>query len=111
MATDLIMRKRLGSLWPADPASEETLKLLKQGEDIRVTITKPRNLQFHKLFFALVNLVYENTENYQSADHLLTVIKVGIGHCELVHAPDGQLVAHVKSISFASMDDVEFRAF
>lgn len=107
--TDLYMQRRLGSLWPVDDAGRIALEeSVGVGEAVKVTVTKPRNGRFHRLFFSLLNLVAENTD--YTTDQLLHLVKIGIGHVDWVML-DGKQVPVPKSISFAKMDDTEFRKF
>ena len=108
---DLLVAKHLGSLRPVDDAGTEVLRSIKQGEVLRVEIKRPRNVRFHRLFFGLLNLVYENVEGYKSVEHLLTHVKIGIGHADAMIAQDGTTIWHPRSISFAKMDEESFRAF
>jgi hypothetical protein len=108
---DLIMVKRLGALRPADDASEEFLNGLPPGELIKVKISRSRNLQQHRKFYALLQIVFQNQSIYPTIDALLAVIKITLGHCDIVKLPDGQMAPVVKSISFASMPQDDFNRF
>ena len=46
-------------LVPATEQDEDLLKRVRTGEVIACEFTKPRNPQFHRRFFALLNLAYE----------------------------------------------------
>ena len=48
---------------------------------------------------------------YATLDHLLDAIKIGVGHYESYYLPDGRELVKPKSISFASMDQSNFRQF
>ena len=50
------------SFAPATEQDEELLKRVRTGEVIACEFTKPRNPQFHRKFFALLNLAYEYWE-------------------------------------------------
>lgn len=109
----VLLQKRLGALRPIDKIGTDALSVFQEGEVISIdTPKKPRNVNHHRLFFALLNLVFENTEGrFVSVDHLLTAIKIGIGHADLIALRDGTEIWHPRSISFASMDQAAFRAF
>lgn len=47
------------SLIPANDSDAETLQKLKHGQIYKADIVAPRNLQFHRKLFALLNLAYE----------------------------------------------------
>lgn len=110
MASVLLQRSLTG-LSPMDDLGREFLAGYKQGDLIRVKTTKVRNPQHHRLFFALVNIVYDNQDHYESVEHLLTALKIALGHCDTVICKDGNPAYIPKSISFAKMDQTEFDAF
>lgn len=87
-------------------------KKLKLGETYEMTpkIWKERNLQFHKKFFALLNLGFDNTKmigfdlkGYRS------YITMKAGYADVYQTPRG-LMALPKSIAFDKMDDTEFQS-
>ena len=90
---------------------------LKIGEKVLCEVTKPRNYEFHKKFFALVRLAYQNLPerlqsmlNIRSEDDMLTCLKLDVGLVSIIYQGGRQLIK-VGSISFSSMDDTEFEAF
>lgn len=109
----ILLQKRLGALRPLDDTATEALRAFQEGEVVSIELPKrPRNVGHHRLFFALLNLVYENTEGrFVSVDHLLTAVKIGIGHADLIALRDGTEIWHPRSISFAKMDQLAFRQF
>jgi hypothetical protein len=108
---DLIMVKRLGALRPVDDAGEELLNSLPIGTPVKIKITRSRNLNHHRRLFALLQIVFENQSIYPTVEALLTVIKVTLGHCDVVKMPDGQMIPVAHSISFTSMDQDQFSRF
>ena len=106
----VMLRKERGGLWAADDASAGVLAGIKAGDVVACEIKRPRNLQMHRLFWALMQKVYENQETYDSPEEVAAAFKVATGHCEYVQTPRG-LVGLPKSISFAKMDQSEFREF
>lgn len=110
MTAEAYFIRQKGALVPSDEAAVEVMRSIKMGETVRVEITRPRNPQHHRLFFALLHVVQPNT-SYRSIDELLAVIKLGIGHVDLAVTPSGEACWIPKSISFAKMDQAAFRAF
>lgn len=110
MASWLSIRSLTG-LSAYDETGREVLRGYKQGDLIRVKTTRVRNPGHHRLFFALLNLVFENQERYASVEHLLTALKVQLGHCDTIILGDGEVVYCPKSISFSKMDQDEFATF
>ena len=107
---DLILQKMPFGLVPTDDAGDAFFAKLGTRDLIRCQVTKPRNLAFHRKFFALVNLVVQNTD-YDTVDQFLHVLKVRMGHCDFVPNGKGTLAAVPRSISFAKMDNDEFAKF
>jgi len=108
---DMIVIKRLGALRPVDQASEEIMNGLPLGEPFKVKVSRPRNLNQHRKFYALLQVVFENQSIYPTIDALLAVIKITLGHCDIVKLPNGDMAPVVKSISFASMPQDDFNRF
>jgi hypothetical protein len=105
--------KSLNALHPADDAAQEIMRSLGRGEIVDVTIRKPRNLQFHRKFFALMNLVWQNIDDhdtYPTVESLVTYYKIATGHRDEYHF-QGAVAYIPRSISFAKMDNTEFSAF
>jgi hypothetical protein len=109
----VFVAKHFGALRPVDPVGEDAIAKIKHGEIVAVDLIRPRNGKFHRLFMGgLLALIYENTDGrFKSIDHLLTVVKIGIGHADLITLKDGTERWHPRSISFAKMDEDSFRAF
>ena len=74
-------------------------------------ITRPRNLQHHRKFFALCDLIARNTDKVDDVDDLVFRLKIATGHCRRHLKSDGTVLYEPRSISFASMDQTEFDAF
>lgn len=110
MPTSQIMVKRLGAFRPTDDEGTEAMQKIGDGELVKVTWSRPRNIHFHNKFFAMLGIVLKNQEHYQSMDELLNVCKIEIGHVTAVSTGRGT-VYWPKSISFAKMDETEFSAF
>lgn len=96
---------------PDDDSTVDQLQKLKAGEVVRVEYKRPRNVQFHRKFMALVNLVFDNQDKYANREDLLTELKLQVGHYEEHITLGGKVIYQPKSISFASMDNDEFSTF
>jgi len=90
---------------------------LKVGETVLCEVTKPRNYEFHKKFFALVRLTFENLPerlsqmlSIRSEEDMLDCMKIDLGlYSSAWHG--GRQVVKPGSISFAKMDETEFEKF
>lgn len=104
--------KGLGSaLKPADPSAVESLRKLALGEAVLCEVTRPRNSKFHRLVFALMQLVFENQDSYYSFDQFRRALTIEAGYFDDLRLLDGTTQREAKSLSFAKMDDLEFGAF
>lgn len=106
----LVFRKQLFGLEPTDEASEAAMSAIKLGECIELRIKRPRNLQMHRLFWKLMETVYQNQSHYKSAEEVCTAFKLAVGHTDVVRTRRGDVYVP-RSISFAKMDQVAFHAF
>lgn len=89
-------------------------KKLKPGTIYAAEIKVPRNYQFLKKFFALINAGYsllpERTQNgFRSVDGFRQYVTVAAGYYDVFFSPRLQEFVEIpKSISFASMSEDEF---
>ncbi len=87
----------------------ELSKKIKLGEIYEYDYKKPRNYEFHKKFFGLVNMVFQNQEQYINFEHLRKDLIIESGNYDLRYDLLGVEIRESKSISFASMDEVQFQ--
>jgi hypothetical protein len=83
-------------------------KKLKVGEVYRAKIVRPRNIKFHRKFFALIKIGHENTKSVEmplDAYRKYAIMKSGF--IDLYATPKGTLILP-KSIAFDSMTEDEF---
>jgi len=115
MADGFFRKTAFGKLEPTDEAGKAIVASMDKGEIRKVKVTKPRNIVNHRRFFALLKLCYEMMpekwhEAYPSMEHLRFVLTVEAGWCDFIPTKNGP-VPMPKSISFAKMDEAEFRDF
>lgn len=102
--------KRNGVLMPSLPEDELALQSIKQGEIVAVKLTKPRNSAFNRKYFALLQIVVDNTD-YSNTDQILHLMKLKLGYFDQIVNTNGKVVCIPKSISFAKMDSEKFNQF
>ena len=85
---------------------EEIVKL-KQNTDYKFEVVHPRNYEFHKKFFALINLGFENQDKYKDYTEYRTIKTMQAGFFKMIITDKGKVFVP-ESISFASMDEIEF---
>lgn len=111
MSETVFMRRQLGSLRPVDPASAEALERIPAGQDVRVEITRPRNIQHHRKFFALLNAIFPHQSVYPTHKSFRAAMTVALGFGETYKLGDGRTIIIPGSISFDKMDQAEFEQF
>jgi len=103
------MRKNLNQcLEPADEIARDYLKNIAVGETYRVEIRKPRNIQFHRKFMALIKIAWENQDKYDAFTTVRKEIIMRAGFYTEHHHLTGKISYEAKSIAFANMDELEF---
>lgn len=95
---------RLAPLYPSD---QDAINKLKQGVDYKFEVTAPRNYEFHKKHFALLNLGYANQDTYETFEEYRAIMTMRAGFFKIIATPKGRVYLP-DSISFASMDDLKF---
>lgn len=103
------------------PASDEDfdeLRKVKLGSEVRAAIVQPRNVRFHRKFFAMLKIGFDAWEPPEKEHRGLPVQKnferfrkdcvIAAGYYEPVANLKGEVRAEAKSISFASMAENEF---
>jgi hypothetical protein len=105
--------KKLGALHPVDEAGTDALRAVAHGEIVEVTIRRPRNVRHHRLFWAMAGLVWNQLDHqqYPTVEHLVTRIKIAVGHSDRLEFEGGIVAFIPRSIAFHKMDQVEFSAF
>ena len=112
------LSKTISGLMPIDPDSVAWFNKLKPGEVVRAEFKKVRNYQFHKKYFALLTIAYDNWEpgdvdskhgkpekNFDRFRADLTILS---GFYDTTVRLDGSVRIEPKSISFAKMEAEDF---
>lgn len=112
---EFIAIKTANGLKPSFDDDYESYSKLKVGDTFKVKVTKQRNLQFHKKYFALINCAWSfqnhatTTHFKESIHNFRKTIEISAGHCETVYSISlKQWIDIPKSISFDKMDETEF---
>lgn len=95
----------------AHDSDYEKMKRLKVGDFLECEIKKPRNYNFHKKFFALINLLYQNQELYNNIDHLRHDLTIAAGFYTTRKNFTGETIIEANSISFAQMNEFDFNNY
>jgi len=98
-----------GLLKPAFDEDKEKFSQFPKDGYFEIKYTKKRNVRFHRKFFALLKIAYENQSDYRLMEDLRRDLIIASGHYEeVVNAITGEVYKIAKSISFNSMDETEF---
>lgn len=111
MAVEIFLRRQMGALRPIDAMGEQAIADIPQNELVRVTIKRPRNVQHHRKFWALVAAIFPHQSLYPTEEALLAAMKVALGFGSQVTLPDKRIIVIPGSISFAKMDQKAFDQF
>ena len=120
MAEIMMIRDDKGRLVCADSDASEALSSVRTGETVSVTIKRSRNLAFHRKAFALFKLAfdmwdapeleYKGEKIAKNFDRFRKDITILAGHYTASVNVRGEVRLDAKSLSFSSMDGVEFAA-
>jgi len=95
---------------PFNTKAQDDMARVKLGDVVELKMTKVRNGGFHRLFFAMLRLISENSNPHITEAQALYLAKVGAGCGQWVDTGRKELFAP-DSISFAAMDQTAFDAF
>lgn len=100
-----------GDLIGLDAIDQDYLARMKPGESLECDTRKARHPEHHKKFFALFDQAFEAQNKYPNRKELMIALKLKAGWFDEHVTRDGQLVYVPKSLSWASMDQLEFERF
>lgn len=103
----LLCRNTIQGLVPLYPSDFDEKRKLKLGEDYQVEVTNPRNVGFHRKFFAMLNVGHENTSLDMPFDTYRKYMTVKAGFFTAYTTPKG-VYYDPDSISFSNMSQDEF---
>ena len=106
MSTNIIMQVFPGGLRAVNDIEADKLDQF-MGQELMVTITRPRNIRFHRKYFALLGTAQQMVDDDYTAEQFRAVCIAGAGYGEFIESDVG-VVFVPKSISFAAMDDTVF---
>ncbi len=106
--TKVFFRRTFIGLEPDDEMAQDALRGVTFGAVVAVEITRPRNLQHHRLYWALCTKIANAID--VTPENVSDVLKIATGHFTTVRGKT-DTYRLPKSISFAKMDQAEFNAF
>src|SRR5688572_24455728 len=85
------VRKTLAGWAPHDAQAETLHKRCHIGQAYRADIVQPRNYRHHCLFMALLELTFNNQEQYEDAWAFRTAVALAAGHVRQYITLDGEI--------------------
>lgn len=87
----MLMKTSDGVLVPATEHDQDTYEKLRRNTHYKADLRKARNPDHHRKGFALINLIFENQEQYKTLEDLLVELKLRAGwyteHVRNVNSP------------------------
>ncbi len=105
-------------LGPHTPDDENKVRKLPTDKPVRAQITVPRNLAMHRRGFAFLQAVFSLQDQFEDFEVFRKWLVMKAGYFDVMVIPDRSVggrrfesgeILLPKSLSFASMDEVEFR--
>ena len=112
--SEIILRKRGGSLIPVDDQGRELLAKLREGRDVGCSIVAHRNPRHHRLYWAIIKFLSEHADMFANTDTdvISVALKLATGLVRVfVDQDTGKTVMVPKSISWGAMDQTRFNEF
>lgn len=113
--TELLMTKLEDGLHPTDQDGYMAIRQVPEHAIVKVKFSVPRNIAQHRLYFAMIKLVFEHQKEprqYATTEHLREGINIALGHFHTVKNPiTGMVYTVPNSTSFGSMDQMAFREY
>ena len=95
---------------PCNDFDYDNFRKIPKNKILTFEIKKERNLLFHRKFFVLVNLLFDNQESYKNIEDFRHDLLISSGfYEERNNFLTGEIILKAKSISFAKMDNLEFQ--
>lgn len=116
--SEIQLVKKDGALWPAYQSDKEAFEKIREGVALNASVKQPRNPQFHRKMFALLNLGFDYWEPEEidgiaaekNFDRFRKDVLILAGHRRVVVNIKNEPRYEAESISFAKMDETEFNS-
>lgn len=105
----VLVIRTLNGIKPAYDSDKDIFNKMPLNEIFEIEYTKRRNVKFHRKFFALLKLAYENQSDYRMIEDLRRDLLIVSGNYdEQVCKITGEIYKKAHSINFSNMDDFQF---
>lgn len=106
--TDIFVRRSVNGLVPVDAEGEAVFQQWALNTVVKVAVTRPRNIAFHRKFFALLNVGFEHQEAFGNFESYRKAIIIDSGYFKAFRLLDGSMHFEAQSIAFAKMTEDDF---
>lgn len=105
----LLVIKNQRGLIPAYNSDYDAYSKIPLNEIFEIEYKKPRNIKFHRKYFSLLKLAFENQSDYNNINDMRYDFNIVLGYYdEIVNKITGEVYKKSKSISFNNMEETEF---
>lgn len=108
---EMTMTRKGQTLVPTAQIFMADLMTVPEGKEVFVVVRMARNPRQHRWFFGVLGQIVKSGTWDGDVNSLLDWIKVAVGHVSTVIHESGRVYHILKSISFASMDQLKFQRF
>lgn len=105
------MQRKNNSLVPVYDSDLNKIMKIKEGKTVSAEIKQQRNLLHHRKFFAILNLVCDNSDKWERPEQLLIALKIKMGYVNIVPDFNGGEIIAPGSIRFEVMSQDKFSEF
>lgn len=104
---EILGYKKAGMLIPHDEYIEQYNKI-KEGVNLKIKITQPRNVKYHRKYFKFLSNLQNMLDGYGNLEHLRYEMMIQIGRYDMHLTINKKVIPIPHSISFERMDQYEF---
>lgn len=105
-----VRRGEKAGLIPTDEDSRALVNRLSEGECVEVEVSRPRSVQFNRLYWGLCRTIGENQDPQRDEDSIDAELRVLAGHFEVMYVA-GHEVRVPKRIAFNKMTADEWNEY
>lgn len=107
----LVLVKSGNALVAQDRLAIDDLEKFRDGAVVTCEVKRPRSVQHHRRFFAMVRFCFEHQREpvrYLTEDAMRAALTISAGHRTEIHLPNGTLGYMANSIAFDKLDQAGF---
>ena len=101
-----------GDLRPATETDKDAVRKWRPGDIVELEARRPRSGDLHRFYFALLRMVYENSQwaqdRWPTFDRWREAVQMQAGHFEETVSINGTVMFRPKSVAYHKMDQDEF---